>query len=1234
MSFAKAVCQQSYGHEIILVLNGLFKNTIEPIRAEFNKILNQSQILVWSAPGDVNESDFRNELKRQNAEIIREAFLASLKPDVIHVSSLFEGYVDNAVTSISRFDNRTPVSAMLYDLIPLNNQDHYLKPNPGYEKFYLSKLGLLKKANCLLAISEFTKKEAIELIDAEENKIFNISAATEPHFKRISIDPSAKNLLLNEFNIFGKFIIYTGGDDKRKNLERLISAYALLPTEIRDEYQLVMAGKMHPAETERLNRHAFKNGLHSDQLIYTGYISDDTLVQLMNLCELFVFPSWQEGFGLPALEAMSCGSVVITAKTSSLPEVMALDEAMFDPYCAISMRDKIHQGLTDEGFRQRNTKHGLDRAQQFNWKRVAENAIMAWSKIVQKFNPLMPRVGSIKPKLAFISPLPPERTGIADYSSELLLYLSAHYQIELIVEQEQVDIDKLGIEFTCHDSEWFKMNHEIFDRVIYHFGNSPFHCHMLSLMEDFPGVVVLHDFYLSGLMSWLEIDGGRNLTWSSVLLKEHGYVALKNRIEDPEFAKLNYPVNGQVLHHAKGVIVHSEHAKDLITSWQGKEIAKKVDVLPLLRIPPGLSQYQNSRMRQGLAEDDFVVCSFGFMDHSKLNHKLIKAWQNSALVQDSRCKLVFVGQNAGGEYGSFIQKMINQSKHPEQIHITGFSTSEKYRDYLGLADVAVQLRTTSRGETSAAALDVLNYGIATIINAHGSMAEIKAESAWVLPDDFDENQLTLALEKLWMDSQFRKNLGIAGQLFCQKQHAPVSCAQLYANAIEKSYLGRSVDFSTMTDKLADLLSKPTNEELLPAVADSLAVNFPENKIHKRIYLDITETKNTDRKTGIERVTRAILLELLKNTPSGYLIEPVYLSCIDSHPHYRHAIKYTLELLGTNYNGLKEDPIEVQNGDIVVVLDLSGDALVKAQQSGLHERMRELGVEVHAVVYDLLPVTMPEVFPPGAAEAHENWLKAISSFDGAVTISKAVASDLQKWQSEQNFVEQIRRPFRINWFHLGADFESSPATQGIPSSAQRVLDNIQKRPSFLMVGTIEPRKGYIQVIEAFSQLWQEGIDVNLIVTGREGWVDLGTAQRRDIPQVVEKLRHHPEVGNRLHWLDSVSDQYLEKIYESCTCLIAASWGEGFGLPLIEGARYKIPILARDIKVFREVAGPHASYFNASKPQDLAQSIKEWLNDWPSQTVKSEDMPYLTWTQSVQQLSGALIPMRKPDETIPV
>ncbi|WP_115760418.1 glycosyltransferase, partial [Escherichia coli] len=88
-------------------------------------------------------------------------------------------------------------------------------------------------------------------------------------------------------------------------------------------------------------------------------------------------------------------------------------------------------------------------------------------------------------------------------------------------------------------------------------------------------------------------------------------------------------------------------------------------------------------------------------------------------------------------------------------------------------------------------------------------------------------------------------------------------------------------------------------------------------------------------------------------------------------------------------------------------------------------------------------------------------------------------------------------------------------------------------------------------------------------------------------------NHAERNRRLFWLDGVSDEYLEKIYAASDCLIAASEGEGFGLPLIEAAQHKLPIIARDIPVFREVAGNHALYFSGATPDTLANAVKEWL-----------------------------------------
>jgi glycosyltransferase involved in cell wall biosynthesis len=107
--------------------------------------------------------------------------------------------------------------------------------------------------------------------------------------------------------------------------------------------------------------------------------------------------------------------------------------------------------------------------------------------------------------------------------------------------------------------------------------------------------------------------------------------------------------------------------------------------------------------------------------------------------------------------------------------------------------------------------------------------------------------------------------------------------------------------------------------------------------------------------------------------------------------------------------------------------------------------------------------------------------------------------------------------------------------------------------------------------------------------------------------------------KLFWLAGISDEYLEKIYKASTCLIAASEGEGFGLPLIEAAQHKISIVARDIPVFREVAGEHAYYFAGLAAEDLAGAIQQWLALHASDDAPGSDaMPWLTWKQSARQL----------------
>jgi glycosyltransferase involved in cell wall biosynthesis len=150
-----------------------------------------------------------------------------------------------------------------------------------------------------------------------------------------------------------------------------------------------------------------------------------------------------------------------------------------------------------------------------------------------------------------------------------------------------------------------------------------------------------------------------------------------------------------------------------------------------------------------------------------------------------------------------------------------------------------------------------------------------------------------------------------------------------------------------------------------------------------------------------------------------------------------------------------------------------------------------------------------------------------------------------------------------------------------------------------------------------------VDVNLIVVGAEGWRDLPRDMRRTIPEIVARLQSHHERGKRLFWLNGPSDEYLEKIYAASSCLIAVAEGEGFGLPLIEAARHGLPIIARDIRVFREVAGEHAFYFAAEKP-DLAQAIKDWLRLYRTgQHPNSAEIPKTTWAQSAARVTDVLL-----------
>jgi glycosyltransferase involved in cell wall biosynthesis len=256
-----------------------------------------------------------------------------------------------------------------------------------------------------------------------------------------------------------------------------------------------------------------------------------------------------------------------------------------------------------------------------------------------------------------------------------------------------------------------------------------------------------------------------------------------------EASMSRFPCNAAVLRDSMGVIVHSDHAIALARAWYGDRASVLMRQLPFLPFAPEAAKRRAARKRLGLPLHSFVVSSFGWLTPLKLNDRLLEAWLGSTLAQDETCFLLFVGENHGGDYGKRLLNAIAASGSAPRIRITGYSEQSQYRDYLAAADLAVQLRAGSRGETSATVFDCLSRKVPLIVNAHGSAAELPDETLIKLPDPFTNEALSDALLRLRTNAELRESLGARGAAYLNRIHHPERIAGLYRpSGIAKSFL--------------------------------------------------------------------------------------------------------------------------------------------------------------------------------------------------------------------------------------------------------------------------------------------------------------------------------------------------------------------------------------------------------------------------------------------------------------
>lgn len=781
-----------------------------------------------------------------------------------------------------------------------------------------------------------------------------------------------------------------------------------------------------------------------------------------------------------------------------------------------------------------------------------------------------------KPRLAIVAPYPPIKSGVADYVAQQAKLLADFYQLILVQTDAAEDCRVVDFPGEVIDAAAFVKAPQLHQRVLYHIGNSPTHLAAMKLLAVVPGIVILHDFFLSDVQQYehLALDGNQYPSFAQ-LIYSHGFAPLVQTASAGLKPKLtDYPCNLSLIEQAHKVLVHSDYVLRQAKGWYGDRIARKVEKIGFAKDILQTQDRAASKQALGFAAQTFLVATFGFVTPAKCLETLIHAWVTSSLSTNPDACLLVVGEFLDARYQRRIARLL-ALRPCANIRCLGYADAATYQQMLNAVDLAVQLRTHSRGETSAALLDCMAHGVPVIANNHGFVEDLPEQALWKTAAQPQAAELAAVLEHLHAAQPALDRLRQAALAYLKESHDPAHI------------------IGQLVTKIEDATAQATTTSDRPT------------RLNQQLLVDITAVARFDLRTGIQRVVRAVLNELIIDPPPGYRVMPVYL---DHDGAYRFANQFMLQSLGLEPEGLQDNAVAVHSGDIYLGIDLHTTNTVR--HADIYASWRQRGVKVVNVLYDLLPVHSPQWFPAMVEPDFTEWARHIAlNSDGVLAISKTVADDFARWIKEQSLDRQRSAPLNIGWFHLGSDVEASVPSRGLPDNAAETLAAMAAAPTFLMVGTLEPRKGHAQTLAAFEQLWAKGCEYNLVIVGKEGW---------HVEELAAQIRQHPLLGQRLFWLAGISDEYLEKIYPQCTALIAASEGEGFGLPLIEAARHRIPVIARDIPVFREVGGEGAYYFAADTPDKLATAIQDWLAHAPENRPNPLQIKCQTWKESVLQV----------------
>jgi len=269
----------------------------------------------------------------------------------------------------------------IHDIIPFFFPGNKMNSLARRSAFRLVFATSIKKASTIIAVSASTKSDIIRHFGAKESKIAVTYEGVSDDFKILPNRDKIREKIASKYGITKPFLFYTGVWRNHKNITGLVRSFAILKKELGSGYQLVLGGKEDPFYPE-VKKTICSLRLEED-IICPGFIPADELCEFYNICSLFVIPSFYEGFGLVGLEAFASGAPVISARITSLPEVLGECALYFDPKNHQEMAGAMIKVLTDNILREKMVKSGCERVKIFSWRRMAEETYKIYNKILE-----------------------------------------------------------------------------------------------------------------------------------------------------------------------------------------------------------------------------------------------------------------------------------------------------------------------------------------------------------------------------------------------------------------------------------------------------------------------------------------------------------------------------------------------------------------------------------------------------------------------------------------------------------------------------------------------------------------------------------------------------------------------------------------------------------------------------------------------------------------------------------